>query len=92
MEKFFKCVECGRVFTSKAFKARFCPDCREERNKKIAQKRYLDKKEKTRRKPASTSISEVMRDLNQYNKENGTCLSYGEYVQLIESGELYVKR
>ena len=67
-----KCAECGKVFRSPNEEEKFCPDC-----KKI--------KEKKKRKPKSDkSLWAVLRELEKYNKEHGTKLSYGEYVSLVD--------
>ena len=67
-----KCAECKKVFRNPDENERFCPEC---------------KKIKGNKKPkpkANKSIWQITRDLEKYNKEHGTMLSYGEYVSSVD--------
>ena len=67
-----KCAECHKVFRNPNENERLCPEC-----KKI--------KDKKKRKPkASKTILQITRDLEKYNKEHKTRLSYGKYVALVD--------
>ena len=67
-----KCAECKKVFRNPDENERFCPEC-----KKI--------KEKKKRKPkANKTIWQITRELEKYNKEHRTMLSYGQYVSLVD--------
>ena len=67
-----KCAECGKIFRNPNENEKFCPEC-----KKI--------KDKKKRKPkASKTILQITRDLEKYNKEHKTRLSYGKYVALVD--------
>lgn len=66
-----KCKDCGQTFTTKGRRWGCCPDCRKGAAKNPSTRK---KKKKTK------SLAEVMADLAAYNKQHGTCLSYGEYV------------
>lgn len=71
-----KCAECGKIFRNPDENERFCPEC-----KKIKQS-----KKKARQKAKSIkskSIWQITRELEKYNKEHGTLLSYGQYALLM---------
>ena len=70
-----KCVECGKIFRNPDENERFCPEC----------KKIKEIKKKARRKAKSIkSILQITRELEKYNKEHRTMLSYGEYVSLVD--------
>ena len=72
-----KCVECGKIFRNPDENERFCPECNKikESRKKLKQKAKSVK---------SKSIYQITRELEKYNKEHKTMLSYGEYVSLVD--------
>ena len=67
-----KCAECNKVFRNPDENERFCPEC-----KKIRE----NKKPKPK---AKKSIWQITRELEKYNKEHKTRLSYGQYVALVD--------
>ena len=71
-----KCAECGKIFRNPDENERFCPECNKikESRKKPKQKAKSIK---------SKSIWQITRELEKYNKEHGTRLSYGQYVLLM---------
>lgn len=72
-----KCAECYKVFRNPDENERFCPEC----------KKIKESKKKARQKAKSTkskSILQVTRELEKYNREHRTMLSYGEYVALVD--------
>ena len=72
-----KCVECGKIFRNPDENERLCPEC-----KKIKEGR---KKPKQKAKSVkSKSIYQITRELEKYNKEHKTMLSYGQYVDLVD--------
>ena len=72
-----KCAECHKVFRNPDENERFCPEC-----KKIKEGR---KKPKQKAKSVkSKSIYQITRELEKYNKEHKTMLSYGQYVDLVD--------
>ena len=72
-----KCAECHKVFRNPNENERFCPDC-----KKI---REIRKKPKSKVKTnKNKSIWQITRELEKYNKEHKTRLSYGQYVALVD--------
>ena len=68
-----KCVECGKIFRNPDENERFCPEC-----KKIRE----NKKPKPK---AKKSVLQITRELEKYNKEHKTRLSYGQYVALVDN-------
>ena len=72
-----KCAECHKVFRNPDENERLCPEC-----KKIKEGR---KKPKQKAKSVkSKSIYQITRELEKYNREHRTMLSYGEYVALVD--------
>lgn len=72
-----KCAECHKVFRNPDENERFCPEC----------KKIKESKKKARQKAKSIkskSILQVTRELEKYNKEHRTMLSYGQYVDLVD--------
>jgi hypothetical protein len=69
------CAECYKFFRSPNENEKICPDCRKIRENKKRTK----KKAKTNK-----SIWQITRELEQYNKEHKTRLSYGQYVALVD--------
>ena len=72
-----KCAECYKVFRNPDENERFCPEC----------KKIKESKNKARQKAKSIkskSILQVTRELEKYNKEHRTMLSYGKYVSLVD--------
>ena len=63
-----KCAECHKVFRNPDENERFCPDCKKIKNKK-----------KLKPKP-NKNASQIIIELEEYNKKHGTRLSYGQYV------------
>lgn len=81
-----KCDKCGKPFYTSNKKISVCPMCIEE-NRKIVQNAKENKKETKQpttkiKKKNPKSIYEILRDKDEYNKANGTNLSYGKYVLL----------
>ena len=71
-----KCAECGKIFRNPDENERLCPECKKikESKKKPKQKAKSIK---------SKSILQITRELEKYNKEHGTLLSYGQYALLM---------
>ena len=70
-----KCAECHKVFRNPDENERLCPDCKKIRENK--------KKAKPKVK-ANKSIWQITKELEKYNREHRTMLSYGEYVALVD--------
>ena len=70
-----KCAECHKVFRNPDENERLCPEC----------KKIKESKKKARQKAKSNkSIWQITRELEKYNKEHRTMLSYGKYVALVD--------
>ena len=78
-----KCVLCSEEFESNSNNGKYCPKCR-EKIKKIYNKPYLSKSER-RSLTKPKSINEIITELEEYNRINGTQLTYGKYVGMNES-------
>lgn len=73
-----KCVECGKIFRNPDENERFCPECKKTKEGR--------KKAKPKVKAIkSKSIWQITRELEEYNKEHKTRLSYGQYVALVDN-------
>ena len=70
-----QCAECRKVFRNPDEKERFCHEC-----KKIKEKRKI--KPIVREKK---SLYQIAREIEQYNKEHKTRLSYGRYIALVDN-------
>ena len=78
------CVECGNTFYTDSQKVRICPNCKvniqKERTEQVKAIYKVDKKPKPKAKRKFKSLYVILRELEKYNKNNNTRLSYGEYV------------
>ena len=85
------CIDCGCIFTARSKAAQRCPECNLEHRKKNKQG-YAENFKSTRtvrkKKHKAKSITQVLRELETYNKEHGTHLSYEKYVELMAGGKL----
>ena len=70
-----KCAECYKFFRNPDENERFCPDCKKIRENK--------KKLKVKAKTNKT-VLQITRELEKYNKEHKTRLSYGQYVSSVD--------
>jgi DNA-directed RNA polymerase subunit RPC12/RpoP len=80
-----KCSSCRKEFTNddgdRIYKT--CPHCRligYKSNHKTRWKERLDKR------PKATGLDAHLAELAEYNKQNGTHLSYGRFMALKEGG------
>lgn len=71
LDQFFSknCKICGRVFKTSNRRTTCCSDYCSQQYREIR---------KLRKKP--TNLSVIIAEIETYNKEHGTKLSYGEYV------------
>lgn len=67
-----------------------CPECHRKYNKEInAEKQRTAYAIKANAPPPTTDIIRAeIREIEQYNKEHGTCLTYGRYKHLKKEGKL----
>lgn len=77
------CDICGKHFIAPTRKTKYCSDeCR-----KIKAKRdwhnYDKKPTVEKQAPIVTeTLDEILQQLDEYNAENNTCLSYGQFVEM----------
>ena len=92
--------KCGKKYIAYSKKACMCPNCKEIKKKEYS-KAYWEMEKQTREKnnkvasvkPKSIptpkkSMSEIMRELNKYNREHDKHLSYGQYVSMMDGGKI----
>lgn len=65
------CRWCGDPFDSEKSHKYLCPKCEEAR--KVAN-------EKKKKPPNEDKLGDLQREIDEYNRQNGTALSYGQYV------------
>ena len=85
------CIDCGKVFTAKARNALRCEKCRCEHNLYKARENKQKNKiarEQAKRPQPKTSLRKILREIEQYNKEHKTRLSYGQYIAMIEMRDI----
>lgn len=70
-----KCAECYKFFRNPNENERLCPECKKTKESR--------KKPKQKAKP-NKSIWQITRELEKYNREHRTMLSYGKYVALVD--------
>ena len=76
------CVYCGMPAES----GLYCPECKEKkkiRSQKAYQKRKAEKQAKKRK-----TLANIISDIERYNSEHGTRLSYGKYIAMKEMGKI----
>lgn len=70
-----ECERCGAVFEAERGKQRLCESCRGHR---AARAPIKEKRRSSDVKGAS--LDEICRELAEYNRKNGTFVSYGQWV------------
>ena len=88
MATFIKtCLICGKEYTANAYNTKWCKDCvaigRRKRDAECRKRRR--NATKTHDKP-KTTIYDVLRQMETYNKEHNTNLSYGQFIQIKDGG------
>lgn len=84
------CLKCGKVFEYSNTLKKLCSSCvaandRERKKRDYELTKSCNAKKVTSKLPSSygKTISEILRDLAEYNRKNNKCLSYGQYVSLL---------
>lgn len=87
------CQQCGEEYYTAQPQTRICQKCKKANRQEINQAKNesfksvnAESKPKARKKKAK-SISQILRDMEKYNKENGTELTYGKYLLLVGEKE-----
>lgn len=81
-----ECRICHETFIAPSFGRVYCsPECKRAGTRETERKRYAAKMDARRK---SGNLDEVLAELDRYNKEHGTCISYGKWVhmQRIQKG------
>ena len=72
-----RCAECHKVFRNPNENERLCSECKKiKENKKKSKPKIKTNESKT--------IWQITRELEKYNKEHRTMLSYGKYVGSVD--------
>lgn len=84
------CLICGERFYAFTYNAKHCPECHRKYNKEInAEKQRTAYAIKANAPPPTTDIIRAeIREIEKYNKQHGTCLTYGRYKHLKKEGKL----
>lgn len=81
------CKKCGEVFYTMGYRRVICPECKEKQKKGNQDNAKGDKtsakKSKPKPKKKPKTLMQIVREKNKYNKNNGTLLSYGQYVSMM---------
>ena len=83
------CPICGKEFQPRKYNHTYCNRCKQNRRSEIYQ--YINDNRKPKPKKVSKrikTIGDICESLKNYNRENGTCLSYGQYVRMLEIEEI----
>lgn len=78
------CDNCKRKFVARSANAVYCEDCRKKAKQIRIAKAKAKKPYYTRSKK---SLYEIIREMEAYNREHNTHLTYGQYVLKIEGGQ-----
>ena len=85
---FKKCRTCGKQFVTFNSRKQLCEICGDKNEiKRSRHEQSKNVKEPAKRK---NSLDAKLRELRAYNEENGTRLSYGQYIAKIETGEIAI--
>ena len=80
------CRICNQPYNAKSCNSMYCDSCRKSLAKsrqKIYAQRFKSTK-KRKKKIIKKSIWEMTREMEEYNRKNKTCLTYGQYVAMVE--------
>ena len=80
------CIDCGVVFIAYSNKALRCEKCRKIAKRKTNAQWMAKSRNGVNLIYPKMTIREVLRELEIYNKENGTHLSYGQFIAIMGKG------
>lgn len=84
-----RCCECRCIFVTEYHGDRKCPECKAKRLKTQRDKQNEENKKPIKDKVApKISVMESVKVVEQYNRENGTCLTHGQYDLLVRLGKI----
>lgn len=91
------CKDCGKVFRTDKAKARFCPECKklkkaEDNRKRNAEVRSIKIKPRAENKyeRETDALFAFVRNVDRYNKENGTRYSYGQFEDAVHNRKIKI--
>lgn len=82
------CKTCGKKFEHQSQFKRLCSEC-EGFSRRAADKRSREKRKL--KKTRDISIDQMVSIIEEYNRKHGTKYTYGQFVELAESGKIKVK-
>lgn len=92
------CKDCGKVFRTDKIRERLCPTCKKHRkSESIKKNNELHKSLKPKPTPEQNYKRETdalfafVRRVDRYNKEHGTSLTYGQFVDKVNSGKIKLR-
>ena len=84
------CAVCGNGFTARNYNARYCSyECVKKHNR-VKNQKLRQEQAKTPKQSREYNLNRTLYNLHKYNEENGTRLSYGQYIAKIEIGEIAI--
>ena len=86
------CIDCCKTYTAQSRAAKRCPECNLKHRREYRQEyAEANKKEQIEiqnkfKKPMykPKPMSQILKEMEIYNKEHKTRLSYGQYVALVD--------
>lgn len=91
------CLQCGGSFESVSKDKRICDSCK-EKNARFAREREYKANKKPKPKPAKVrptadiELIPLVRLIDRYNERNGTCYSYGKFMQLVRLKKINIRK
>lgn len=70
-----ECAFCGNIFIAFSGQAKYCPEHRDPETRINANRRSEN---------PNKVLFNMVRKIDKYNREHGTHLSYGKYINLVE--------
>lgn len=78
-----KCRMCGKSFLTASPNAKYCTECGKEKDREAARIAYADKKWQSQFDSLKmNNINKFLKEKSDYEKRNGTYISYGKYMDL----------
>ena len=84
------CLICGERFYNFTYNSKYCPDCHRKYDKEIDSEKHKRAYAIKINAPPPTAMAlrAEIREIEEYNKRHGTCLTYGQYKHLKKEGKL----
>lgn len=81
------CINCGQTFKTHGHGALRCYECNQDKRRQYFRDRLAKQKaEKERGLNPPKTLRELTKEVEAYNKEHHTNLTYGQYVLKVEGG------